>query len=164
MEDFSGHNITKVKANIGSKESVEQRLKKYFLAFFLFVACFIMVVVIRRISSALSAPDLVLPEATYNFGSVSYGQALEYKFSIKNDGTIPVLVDSVETSCECLTAAIDTRSIDPQDTAIVSGIYKPTEDNFDYAKDISEHITVKTSQAKQKEVVFTVSAKTIPQF
>jgi hypothetical protein len=164
MEDFSGHKITKARVNIGSKDSMEQKLKKYFIVLFLLLACFITVVVIKKLYSSMSEPELVAAETVYDFGSVSYGKILEYSFSIKNDGTIPITVESVKTSCPCLTAEIDNKSIDPQYTATLKGTYIPTEDNFDYAKDISEQIVVKTGQPNQKEMVFTVSAMTIPQF
>ena len=59
-----------------------------------------------------------------SLGSFNWQTEQHTTFSIHNTGNEPMLIDTIFTSCECTTAEIDKRSIEPADSAIVSIRFK----------------------------------------
>ena len=59
-----------------------------------------------------------------NLGIFNWQSAQNTTFTIYNTGIRPMLIDTVYTSCECTTAEIDKRVIEPADSAIVSVRFK----------------------------------------
>ena len=59
-----------------------------------------------------------------NLGTFNWQSEQHTTFSIHNTGNEPMLIDTIFTSCECTTAEIDKRSIEPADSAIVSIRFK----------------------------------------
>ena len=59
-----------------------------------------------------------------NLGIFNWQSAQNTTFTIYNTGIRPMLIDTVYTSCECTTAEINKRVIEPADSAIVSVRFK----------------------------------------
>ena len=59
-----------------------------------------------------------------SLGTFNWETEQHTTFSIHNTGNEPMLIDTIFTSCECTTAEIDKRSIEPADSAIVSIRFK----------------------------------------
>ena len=55
-----------------------------------------------------------------NLGTFNWQTPQTTTFTIHNTGNESMLIDTLYTSCECTTAEIDKRSIEPTDSAIVS--------------------------------------------
>ena len=62
---------------------------------------------------------LRLENATYNFGDV----VREFRFV--NDGTAPLVLVRVITSCSCLKASFSKRPVEPADSGVIRIIYEP---------------------------------------
>lgn len=58
-------------------------------------------------------PKAVLPESTYNFGSVSQGTKVQYDFTIKNDGGSDLLIQRLVPACGCTAASFSSDPITP---------------------------------------------------
>ncbi|MBE0711895.1 MAG: DUF1573 domain-containing protein, partial [Candidatus Aminicenantes bacterium] len=46
-------------------------------------------------------PRAVFKETAHNFGKVKQGDVLNHEFVFKNDGSTPLVIDRVETTCGC---------------------------------------------------------------
>lgn len=53
------------------------------------------------------APKLVLETSEHNLGRIKEGSKVSHTFTLKNEGTADLLIESVSTSCGCTTSAFD---------------------------------------------------------
>lgn len=71
-------------------------------------------------------PHLRMDHPTYNFGDVPRkGGDLVHDFVFTNDGTVPLVVTRVITSCSCLKASYSKRPVAPGDSAVIRITYEP---------------------------------------
>ena len=69
---------------------------------------------------------LRLENATYNFGDVPRkGGDLVREFTFTNDGTAPLVVTRVITSCSCLKASFPKRPVPPGGQGVIRITYEP---------------------------------------
>ena len=69
---------------------------------------------------------LRLENATYNFGDVSRkGGDLVREFRFVNDGTAPLVLVRVITSCSCLKASFPKRPVPPGGQGVIRITYEP---------------------------------------
>ena len=69
---------------------------------------------------------LRLENATYNFGDVPRkGSDLVREFRFVNDGTAPLVLVRVITSCSCLKASFSKRPVEPADSGVIRITYEP---------------------------------------
>lgn len=69
---------------------------------------------------------LVLPVATYDFGDVARkGGALTRDFVFRNEGSAPLVIVRVLTSCSCFKATFSRRPVAPGDEGVIRVTYEP---------------------------------------
>ncbi len=69
---------------------------------------------------------LVLPVNTYNFGNVPRkGGNLEKEFVFRNEGTAPLVIVRVLTSCSCFKATFPKRPVAPGQEGVIRIVYEP---------------------------------------
>lgn len=69
---------------------------------------------------------LKLENATYDFGDVPRkGGDLVREFRFVNDGTAPLVLVRVITSCSCLKASFSKRPVEPADSGVIRITYEP---------------------------------------
>ena len=69
---------------------------------------------------------LVLPVAAHNFGDVARkGGSLVHDFVFRNEGSAPLVVVRVLTSCSCFKATFPKRPVPPGGEGIVRVTYEP---------------------------------------
>lgn len=69
---------------------------------------------------------LVLPVSTYNFGNVPRkGGNLEKEFVFRNEGTAPLVIVRVLTSCSCFKATFPKRPVAPGQEGVIRIVYEP---------------------------------------
>ena len=77
------------------------------------------------------APDgkgahLRLEETSWNFGDVPRrGGDLTHEFRFVNDGTAPLVLVRVITSCSCIRASFSKRPVAPADSGVIRIVYQP---------------------------------------
>lgn len=77
---------------------------------------------------------------TYNFGTLSYGDTLKHKFSIKNISNVAYLINDVSTSCGCTNTEYTTSAISKGEFAKVEIEYTPLIE--DQGKKISKSVVL----------------------
>lgn len=69
---------------------------------------------------------LRLDVATHDFGDVPRkGGDLEREFTYTNDGSVPLVLTRVITSCSCIKASFSKRPVPPGGTGVIRIIYEP---------------------------------------
>lgn len=69
---------------------------------------------------------LAFEDATYDFGDVPRkGGDLVREFRFVNDGTAPLVLVRVITSCSCLKASFSKRPVEPADSGVIRITYEP---------------------------------------
>ena len=79
-----------------------------------------------RCREARQGAHLKLENATYDFGDVPRkGGDLVREFRFVNDGTAPLVLVRVITSCSCLKASFSKRPVEPADSGVIRITYEP---------------------------------------
>lgn len=74
----------------------------------------------------ITGAHLRMDHPTYNFGDVlRKGGDLIHDFAFTNDGSVPLVVTRVITSCSCLKATFPKRPVAPGETAAIRITYEP---------------------------------------
>lgn len=68
-------------------------------------------------------PDIVVPDAEYNFGRIGPTDVVEKDFIIHNTGKAPLTISRAYTTCGCTTAEISARVIPPGKVATVKLVF-----------------------------------------
>lgn len=131
-------------------------------------------------SAATENARATLQEMKHDWGSVSMKDGTVTKtFTIANEGTEPLVLSDVTTSCMCTTAQLKlggetspvfdmhgkssyTMSVPPQETAELEVIFDPAFHGPSGVGDITRIITVRTNDAASKELTFTLTATVTP--
>ncbi|HQS56633.1 MAG TPA: DUF1573 domain-containing protein [Sediminibacterium sp.] len=71
-------------------------------------------------------PILSVNQISKNLGKISFDSSTKIDFTIYNNGNGPLIIDTVTVSCECTVPSFITKAILPNDSAILSVTYKPT--------------------------------------
>ncbi len=72
-------------------------------------------------ATAGSPPKLVIPEPTFDFGSLDNNEIVKHDFVLRNEGTGVLEIKEVRPGCSCTTAQIDNKTIQPgQEEKVVS--------------------------------------------
>jgi len=70
-------------------------------------------------------PKLVLPERSYDFGTIPATEKVSHTFPIRNEGKGTLTISRVYTTCGCTTAELSSRVIPPGKQALLKVIYDP---------------------------------------
>jgi len=65
------------------------------------------------VAGAVESPKLVVEESDYSFGQILQGTRVEHTFRFRNDGTLPLLIEKVRSSCGCTAALASATEIAP---------------------------------------------------
>ena len=73
-----------------------------------------------------SGAPLRLEETSWNFGDVQRrGGDLVHEFRFVNDGSTPLVLVRVITSCSCIKASFSKRPVAPADSGVIRIVYEP---------------------------------------
>lgn len=91
-----------------------------------FFGCLIFAGSEARPQKKTEGAHLYMEVASYDFGDVPRkGGDLTQEFSFVNDGTVPLVVTRVITSCSCLKASYSKRPVPPGGKGVISITYEP---------------------------------------
>jgi hypothetical protein len=94
-------------------------------------------------SSLRSAGVLKFEEYAKDFGAVNRGEILRHEFKFRNDGTGPILIQGVHSSCGCTAAETDVgKTYQPGD----GGVIKVSFDTSDFIGDVAKSVMVITNE------------------
>lgn len=72
---------------------------------------------------AAVGPKITFEEVEYNFGDIAQGDKVEYKFVFKNEGTAPLVLSNVLTTCGCTAPSWPREPIAPGQTSEINVVF-----------------------------------------
>ena len=81
-------------------------------------------------------PKAVFKETTHDFGKVKQGDVVSYEFVFKNEGSAPLVIEKVETTCGCTAALASEKTIGPGK----EGRIKATFDTRGYSGRLARYV------------------------
>jgi len=105
-------------------------------------------------------PRAVFKETAHNFGKVKQGDVLNHEFVFKNDGSTPLVIDRVETTCGCTAALVSDQKILPGQ----EGKIKTTFDTRGYSGKMTRYVYLVSNNAQNErtELSLTVDIEVPP--
>ncbi|PTX14239.1 uncharacterized protein DUF1573 [Pontibacter mucosus] len=76
--------------------------------------------------TAKAQGKLVFEKETHDFGTIAEGTQASYVFKVKNEGTEPVVIPSVQASCGCTTPSWTKVPILPGEFGTITAVYNST--------------------------------------
>ena len=95
-------------------------------------------------ASAFAAPELTVPEATYNFGTIPQGKKVNHNFVIRNSGDAPLQIKEVNVSCGCTAAKPSSSLIAPGKSAEIQVVF----DSINFSGRVQKTISLVTNAGK----------------
>jgi hypothetical protein len=105
--------------------------------------------------SQTGAPRVVFKELERDFGRIKQGETVSYEFIFKNEGTAPLEVRRVATSCGCTAALVSQKEIAPGK----EGRLKVSFDSRGYSGQVVKYIYFDSNDPKQPQVELTIKAE-----
>ncbi len=87
------------------------------------------------------APLLKVEQSHVDLGIVREGGVYEFRYLLKNEGTAPLIIERVQSTCGCTVAKVDDRNIAPGASVTLHASF----DSKRRVGKISKYITVKTN-------------------
>lgn len=104
------------------------------------------------VASSFAAPVISIPEAHFNFGSVSQGTIVEHQFVVNNTGTEPLSIQRTAAPCGCTVAAATSEMIAPG----ASSTIKVTVDTSAFSGDQQKTVTVYSNDLSNPETILSL--------
>ena len=104
-------------------------------------------------ATALAAPQLVVEQPHYNFGTVLQGKAVDHVFILKNGGDSPLQIKQVKPACGCTAATISSATILPGK----KGEIKTTFNSTNFYGQVKKEVAVETNDPKTPTYNLTLS-------
>jgi hypothetical protein len=104
---------------------------------------------------AALAPRIHVAEPTHDFGKVPSGEQRTHEFLVTNEGTGPLEILQVRTSCGCTTTGQWDRRIEPGATGRIPVRF----DTGSFSGTLQRTVTLVTNDPRQRQVVMQVKAE-----
>ncbi|KAF0215254.1 MAG: hypothetical protein FD174_4193 [Geobacteraceae bacterium] len=101
---------------------------------------------------AIAAPEIVVEQSTFNFGSITEGTKVDHTFNIKNNGDAPLQILRVRPSCGCTAANASSPIIQPGKT----GEIKTSFNSANFTGSITKTISLDTNDPKAPTYTLTL--------
>ena len=94
----------------------------------------------------------------HDFGTMERGETLEHTFIFRNDGTRPLTIDVVGTTCMCMLPELESGAIPPGQSreVVLRWVAKK------YEKEFHQTATIATSDPRRRVVTLTVHGHVLP--
>ena len=73
--------------------------------------------------NAFCQPDMILPEESFDFGTIEEGVQASHTFAVKNSGNQPLIISNVRPSCGCTTPDWTKSPIQPGGKGTIMATY-----------------------------------------
>ena len=120
--------------------------------------------------SAYCQPALILPEESYDFGTIEEGVQASHTFAVQNSGNQPLIISNVKPSCGCTTPDWTKSPIQPGGKGTIMATYNSQGRPGAFTKLItietniqgqSKSLTIKGFVGSKVEKVYTEAEKLI---
>lgn len=102
------------------------------------------------------SPRLAVGSTSYSFGKLEKGQKAVAKFTIKNTGRQPLVVQGVKSACNCVSFQVSQPSLKPGQTATLELTYVPM-----MLKEQNEVVTIISNDIVMPDLKLTLKANVV---
>lgn len=106
-------------------------------------------------------PVLVADTLTYDLGDVVNGEVVSHHFFIRNEGSAPLIVETVITTCGCTTASLEPMTIQAGESGTVHVTFDSGAHGPNLRGAIVREIFITTNDPKQRETILEITANLI---
>ena len=132
--------------------------RKSYLAFAV-VSLLVVALVLSGCSLGGGAPQVMISPGNYDFGQIGSAPVTTV-FSVRNEGSAPLAIESISTSCGCTTAQIDTQTIGPGAAADLTVTFDPQAHAGDTGR-FMRFVYLRTNDPNQPEVEVQITAEVV---
>lgn len=126
--------------------------------YFAVIGAIIIILAMLSVSGcANKTPKIEITPGSYDFGVIPY-EKVEHTFSVKNEGTAPLEIKGVSTSCGCTKAAVESETIMPGEATNLLVTFDPNIMGDNEVGEILRVIYVKSNDPSQPEVEVEIMA------
>ncbi|RNI25040.1 DUF1573 domain-containing protein [Rufibacter latericius] len=68
-------------------------------------------------------PSIVFEEPKFNYGDIKQGDVIEHDFLFTNNGTLPLIIYNVKTTCGCTATEFPQAPVMPGGTAVIKASF-----------------------------------------
>lgn len=104
------------------------------------------------ITVAWAAPELIVDQGSFNFGSVAQGRKVQHAFRIRNGGDAPLQIKKLEASCGCTAVKPSTSVIPPGKSAKID----VTFDSSSFSGKVVKTVTLTSNAGKSPSYTFSM--------
>ena len=72
---------------------------------------------------ATALPNFLFEKESHNFGNITEGTQAHYEFKFINNGTKPLVITNVASSCDCATPTWSNAPVAPGQTGVITVLY-----------------------------------------
>lgn len=105
-------------------------------------------------------PKLILSEESWYFGELAPDQKPSHHFVITNEGEKALMIDSVYSSCACVTLELAEKEIPPGHETQLTATFDP----YGYEGEVSKTITIKSNDSDnpEKKIEVSITVQHVP--
>lgn len=107
-------------------------------------------------SSESGEAKFVFSEEIHNFGSLKAGEVVSFTFTFKNEGTGALIIDSIDSGCECTEVKIPDQPVQPGQEGHIEVIYNSAGE---VGKQLKRIILFTNSEQAKKELYIKADVK-----
>lgn len=107
-------------------------------------------------------PNLEVEVAQFDFGDVVNGQVVSRDVTVRNTGTVDLVVREVSTSCGCTKATLEPMTIPPGGTAVLHIEFDSGAHGPELTGALVRQIFLVSNDPDQPEVVVEFTANVLP--
>lgn len=106
-----------------------------------------------------AGPRIDMAEMQFDFGAIPSDRNVEHVFKVKNTGDRPLVITSVQTSCGCTAAMMESSVIEPNGSGNLRVSFNPKGARGP----IRKSVTISSNDPQRKSLVVMVSASPQPE-
>ena len=99
------------------------------------------------------SPQAVIPQSDFQFGDMDPGTSGVHEFEVRNEGSAPLTLELLETSCKCTAGSVDGRPVPPGESTQVRMEWNTGNKVSNY----SQWAQVSTNDPENSVITFKIS-------
>ena len=110
--------------------------------------------------SKTKQPRLAVSEESWYYGEVMPDQIASHQFTLKNEGEDKLIIESVYSSCACVSLELGEKEIPAGGETQLITIFDP----YGYEGDVSKYLTIKSNDPEhpEKKIDLTINVTRVP--
>jgi hypothetical protein len=106
-------------------------------------------------------PDIQLASDHVALGTVTNGQVEQFEVEVRNDGSAPLTIEAVTTSCGCTSASVSPETIQAGEAGILAVSYDSGAHGPEFSGEVERQVFIASNDPDTREVILDLSANVV---